>query len=96
VKISATIITYNEESNLSRTLASVTPLVRDGKGEIIVVDSGSTDRTRVVCDEALHLVSPAGLAVCDGCGKPFCRACYPERCPKCGHAEERLSLGSIA
>lgn len=39
------IITYNEESNLSRTLESVMPLVRDGRGEIIVVDSGSTDRT---------------------------------------------------
>jgi glycosyltransferase involved in cell wall biosynthesis len=39
------LITHNEESNLGRTLASVKPLVRDGQGEIIVVDSGSTDRT---------------------------------------------------
>src|SRR5216683_728057 len=39
------LITHNEESNLPRTLDSVTPLVRDGQGEIIVVDSGSTDRT---------------------------------------------------
>jgi glycosyltransferase involved in cell wall biosynthesis len=39
------LITQNEESNLPGTLESVVPLVRDGKGEIIVVDSGSTDRT---------------------------------------------------
>jgi glycosyltransferase involved in cell wall biosynthesis len=45
VQLSVVIITYNEEANLGRTLASVAPLVRDGQGEIIVVDSGSTDRT---------------------------------------------------
>ena len=43
--ISIVIITFNEEANIGRTLASVQPLVADGKGEIIVVDSGSTDRT---------------------------------------------------
>lgn len=43
--LSIVIITFNEEANLGRTLASVQPLVADGKGEIIVVDSGSTDRT---------------------------------------------------
>ena len=43
--LSVVLITYNEEANLGRTLESVLPLVRDGKGEIIVVDSGSTDRT---------------------------------------------------
>jgi glycosyltransferase involved in cell wall biosynthesis len=43
--LSVVIITFNEEANLSRTLSSVQPLVADGKGEIIVVDSGSTDRT---------------------------------------------------
>ena len=43
--LSVVIITYNEEANLPRTLESVLPLVRDGKGEIIVLDSGSTDRT---------------------------------------------------
>ncbi len=43
--LSVVIITFNEEANLGRTLASVKPLVRDGKGEIIIVDSGSTDRT---------------------------------------------------
>ena len=43
--LSVVIITHNEEANIARTLASVQPLVSDGKGEIIVVDSGSTDRT---------------------------------------------------
>ena len=43
--LSVVIITYNEETNLGRTLASVQPLVAHGKGEIIVVDSNSTDRT---------------------------------------------------
>jgi glycosyltransferase involved in cell wall biosynthesis len=43
--LSIVIITFNEEKNIVRTLASVQPLVADGKGEIIVVDSGSTDRT---------------------------------------------------
>jgi len=45
VKLSVVLITHNEEKNLPRTFESVMPLVRDGKGEIIVVDSGSTDRT---------------------------------------------------
>ena len=45
MQLSVVIITFNEEANLARTLASVKPLVTDGKGEIIVVDSGSTDRT---------------------------------------------------
>jgi glycosyltransferase involved in cell wall biosynthesis len=45
VTLSVVIITYNEEANLGRTLESVRPLVSGGKGEVIVVDSGSTDRT---------------------------------------------------
>ena len=43
--LSVVLITNNEEANIGRTLTSVMPLVADGKGEIIVVDSGSTDRT---------------------------------------------------
>jgi glycosyltransferase involved in cell wall biosynthesis len=43
--LSVVIITYNEEANIGRTLPSVQPRDEDGKGEIIVVDSGSTDRT---------------------------------------------------
>jgi glycosyltransferase involved in cell wall biosynthesis len=45
MNLSVVIITFNEEASLGRTLESVKPLVSDGKGEIIVVDSGSTDRT---------------------------------------------------
>jgi glycosyltransferase involved in cell wall biosynthesis len=45
VTLSVVIITYNEEANIGRALESVMPLVGDGKGEIVVVDSGSTDRT---------------------------------------------------
>jgi len=45
VRISIVLITLNEEANLPRTLESVMPLARDSQGEIIVVDSGSADRT---------------------------------------------------
>jgi hypothetical protein len=43
-----------------------------------------TERPRLVCDDKLHLVVPAGLAPCSNCGRPFCRACHGGRCPKCG------------
>ena len=43
--LSVVIITKNEEANLPRTLESVKPLVENGQGEIIVVDSGSTYKT---------------------------------------------------
>jgi glycosyltransferase involved in cell wall biosynthesis len=43
--LSVVIITLDEEANISRTLASVAELVKQTAGEIIVVDSGSTDRT---------------------------------------------------
>jgi glycosyltransferase involved in cell wall biosynthesis len=45
VTLSVVIITHNEESNLAHTLESVKALVADGKGEIIIVDSGSNDGT---------------------------------------------------
>ncbi|WP_287786842.1 hypothetical protein [Acidiphilium sp.] len=45
----------------------------------------SAERPRLVCDEALHLLTQAGLAPCPACGKPFCRACHPAHCPKCHH-----------
>lgn len=48
--------------------------------------SYTAEITRVVCDDALHLVSPAGHASCAQCGKSYCRACQPRRCPKCGQA----------
>jgi glycosyltransferase involved in cell wall biosynthesis len=48
VRISIVLITLNEEANLPRTLESVMPLIGDGNGETIVVDSGSTDRTLAI------------------------------------------------
>src|SRR3954470_9334894 len=45
MQLSVVIITFNEEANIGRTLTSVQPLVADGQGEVIVVDSGSIDRT---------------------------------------------------
>lgn len=44
------------------------------------------ERPREVCDEALHLVSPAAHGPCPQCGKVWCRACAPQKCPKCGQA----------
>ena len=44
MNISATIITLNEEKNIGDCLASL-----DWVSEIVVVDSGSTDRTREIC-----------------------------------------------
>jgi glycosyltransferase involved in cell wall biosynthesis len=45
VILSVVVITHNEEANIGRALESVKPLVCDGKGEVIIVDSGSTDGT---------------------------------------------------
>lgn len=45
MRLSIALITQDEEDNLSQTLESVMPLVREGRGEIILVDSGSKDRT---------------------------------------------------
>ncbi len=43
--LSIVIITGNEEANIGRTLQSVLPLIDDPGGEMIVVDSQSTDGT---------------------------------------------------
>ena len=47
MKISATIVTLNEERNIARAMASLKPCV----DEIVVVDSGSSDRTREIAAE---------------------------------------------
>jgi glycosyltransferase involved in cell wall biosynthesis len=47
MKISACLITLNEERNLPRCLASVAPLV----DEIVVIDSGSTDATPSIAEK---------------------------------------------
>nr|WP_294549833.1 hypothetical protein [uncultured Rhodopila sp.] len=43
------------------------------------------ERPRLVCDDALHLVVPAALGPCPGCGRAYCRACHRGGCPKCSH-----------
>ncbi len=48
--------------------------------------SYTAEVARVVCDDALHLVSLAGHAPCQHCAKEYCRACAPRGCPKCGKA----------
>lgn len=50
--------------------------------------SFAADTVRVVCDDALHLVSPGAHKACAGCGKEYCRACHPLKCPKCGNRQE--------
>ncbi len=45
VKISAVIITYNEEKNVGRCIDSVAPVA----DEIVVIDSFSKDRTKDIC-----------------------------------------------
>ncbi|MGH7044494.1 MAG: hypothetical protein ACREFY_20510 [Acetobacteraceae bacterium] len=47
--------------------------------------TGAAERPRLLCDDALHLLAPAGLAPCPNCARPFCRACHA-RCPRCGAA----------
>src|SRR6266404_753058 len=37
---------------------------------------------RMVCDERLHLTSPAAQAPCTDCAKPYCRVFHPRQCPK--------------
>ena len=52
--------------------------------ELPPVDFGaSTGIVRLACDEAVHLTEPAAQGPCEGCGKPFCRACHPAGCPRC-------------
>ena len=47
IKISAVIITYNEEKNIGRCIDSLIGLV----DEVVVLDSFSTDNTRKICEE---------------------------------------------
>jgi hypothetical protein len=61
------------------------PLVRAIEPPLCEAGPG-LERTRLVCDDNLHLVAPAALAPCPSCAKPFCRACHPAACPRCGTA----------
>ena len=47
MKLSIAMITFNEERNLERTLTSI----KDIADEIIIVDSGSTDKTREIAEK---------------------------------------------
>jgi hypothetical protein len=48
-------------------------------------------RSRLVCDDQLHITDAAGQSPCPSCGKAWCRACHPTACPRCGHAIKCLS-----
>ena len=61
------------------------PLARRLEPPVCEATAG-LERPRLACDDALHLVVPAGLAPCAACGRAFCRACHPSMCPKCGAA----------
>jgi hypothetical protein len=55
--------------------------------EPVLCDWGlGSSSVRLVCDDRLHLTEPAGQAPCAACAKPFCRACHPAACPRCGAA----------
>ena len=43
-------------------------------------------RTRLVCDDHLHLTDLSGQTPCLSCGKAWCRACHSVACPRCGRA----------
>ena len=47
MKISATVITFNEEKNIQRCLESLEGIVE----EVIIVDSFSTDNTKKICEK---------------------------------------------
>lgn len=59
------------------------PLARRLEPPVCEATAG-TERPRLVCDDALHLVVPAAMAPCPGCGRAFCHACHTTACPKCG------------
>jgi hypothetical protein len=67
------------------------PLVRLAEPPICEAGLGR-DRVRLVCDDKLHLTEPAGQAPCRSCGKVFCRACFPNACPRC---EDRNDMQPI-
>jgi hypothetical protein len=59
------------------------PLVKAAEPPLCEAGLG-LDRVRLVCDDKLHLTGPDGQAPCSACGRPFCRACFPAGCPRCG------------
>jgi glycosyltransferase involved in cell wall biosynthesis len=47
IKLSVVIITYNEDKNIERCLQSIQEIA----DEVIVVDSFSTDKTKIICEQ---------------------------------------------
>ena len=70
MKITATIITLNEERNIARAIESLRCC-----DEILILDSGSTDRT-------VELASNLGARVIS-CGAP---GCWPGSCTESGRS----------
>jgi hypothetical protein len=67
------------------------PLVKTAEPPLCEAGLG-LDRVRLVCDDKLHLTEPTGQAPCPSCSKPFCRACFPAACPRCGRASEARAM----
>ncbi|OGV79958.1 MAG: hypothetical protein A3K19_11450 [Lentisphaerae bacterium RIFOXYB12_FULL_65_16] len=40
-------------------------------------------KSHAICDDRLHILCPECHAPCPSCGKLYCRACHPARCPTC-------------
>ncbi len=49
--------------------------------------SYSLEGKRMVCDDALHIVSELAHRDCANCAKAYCRACHLLKCPKCGKSK---------
>ncbi|KAF0250299.1 MAG: hypothetical protein FD167_300 [bacterium] len=49
--------------------------------------SYSLEGKRMVCDDALHIVSELAHRDCSSCAKAYCRACHLLKCPKCGKSK---------
>jgi hypothetical protein len=71
------------------------PLVKAAEPPLCEAGLG-LDRVRLVCDDKLHLTEPAGQAPCPSCAKPFCRACSPAACPRCGQPSKARALRTSA
>lgn len=57
------------------------PLVKAAEPPLCEAGLGR-ERTRLVCDDRLHLTDTAGQAPCASCDRSFCRACF-QACPRC-------------
>ena len=60
-KISAVVITYNEEKNIERCIKSLLPAVE----EVIVVDSFSTDGTEEICSKFEKVLKLKYVKLCE-------------------------------